>query len=95
MAFVFGFTIDGSNGALLEWRRHHTRAINAIRRCFADDSQARKRVLQAAMPKSEENGHTAAKWSGRFAESLDERVLRYKLKKLAGETPGAEAEPAE
>jgi len=29
------------------------------------------------MPKSEENGHTAAKWSGRFAESLDERVLRY------------------
>jgi len=29
------------------------------------------------MTKSEENGHTAAKWSGRFAENLDERVLRY------------------
>jgi argininosuccinate lyase len=29
------------------------------------------------MPTPEEKGHTAPTWSGRFAESLDERVLRY------------------
>jgi argininosuccinate lyase len=29
------------------------------------------------MPEPEEKGHTAPKWSGRFAEGLDERVLRY------------------
>ena len=68
------------NGALLEWQRNHTRRVNAIKRCFADDSQAGTRVIQAAMPKSEgmdHTGQTPPKWSGRFAESLDERVLRY------------------
>jgi len=29
------------------------------------------------MPEPEEKVHTAPKWSGRFAEGLDERVLRY------------------